>query len=39
VSRARHYGAIATDALALFPASTMKAALEEAVEFCISRTH
>ena len=39
VSRARHYGAIATDALALFPASTMKQALEEAVEFCISRTH
>jgi octaprenyl-diphosphate synthase len=39
VSRARHYGAIATDALALFRASTLKAALEEAVEFCISRTH
>jgi octaprenyl-diphosphate synthase len=39
VSRARHYGAIATDALALFPAAIMKEALEEAVEFCISRTH
>ncbi len=39
VSRAGHYGAIATDALALFPASIMKEALEEAVEFCISRTH
>src|ERR1700738_2343021 len=34
-----HYGAIATDALALFPASAMKEALEEAVEFCISRTN
>jgi len=39
VSRARHYGAIAKDALALFPGSTMKQALEEAVEFCITRTH
>jgi octaprenyl-diphosphate synthase len=39
VSRARHYGAIATDALALFPASIMKEALEDAVAFCISRTH
>ena len=37
VQRARHYGAIAKDALALFPASPMKAALEEAVEFCICR--
>jgi octaprenyl-diphosphate synthase len=39
ISRARHYGAIATDALALFPASPMKAALTEAVEFTIARTH
>jgi octaprenyl-diphosphate synthase len=39
VSRARHYGAIARDALALFPASEMKQALEEAVDFCITRTH
>ena len=37
VQRARHYGAIAKDALALFPASPMKEALEEAVEFCICR--
>src|SRR6266699_4849073 len=29
VKRAQHYGAIATDALALFPASAMKEALEE----------
>src|SRR5437588_10585162 len=38
VQRARHYGAIATDALALFPASSMKEALEETVEFCICRS-
>jgi len=37
VQRARHYGAIAKDALALFPDSPMKVALEEAVEFCICR--
>jgi len=39
VTRAHHYGAIATDALALFPASLMKEALAEAVEFAIARTH
>ena len=39
VSRARHYGAIAKDALALFPAAPMKQALEDAVEFTINRTH
>jgi octaprenyl-diphosphate synthase len=39
VTRAHHYGAIATDALALFPASPMKEALAEAVEFAIARTH
>jgi octaprenyl-diphosphate synthase len=39
VKRARHYGAIATDALALFPASAMKEALEETVEFCICRSN
>jgi len=37
--RAQHYGAIACDALALFPDSEMKQALEEAVEFCTARTH
>ena len=31
--------AMAKDALALFPASEMKQALEEAVEFCIARAH
>ena len=39
IKRAQHYGAIARDALALFPASEMKRALEEAVEFCTARTH
>jgi octaprenyl-diphosphate synthase len=39
IQRARHYGAIAKDALALFPASPMKEALEETVEFCITRSN
>jgi octaprenyl-diphosphate synthase len=37
IERARHYGAMARDALALFPASPMKAALLDAVDFCIAR--
>jgi octaprenyl-diphosphate synthase len=39
MGRARHYGAIATDALALVPSSEVKTALEEAVAFCIARAH
>jgi octaprenyl-diphosphate synthase len=39
VGRARHYGAIAKDALALAPDSAIKQALEEAVDFCIARAH
>jgi octaprenyl-diphosphate synthase len=39
LGRAQHYGAIARDALALFPDSPMKAALAETVDFCIARTH
>jgi octaprenyl-diphosphate synthase len=39
VGRARHYGAMAKDALALFPSSPMKQALEDVVEFCIARAH
>ncbi len=39
VGRARHYGAIANDALALIPSSEIKTALEEAVAFCIGRAH
>ena len=38
ITRAQHYGAIAKDALALFPASPMKAALIDTVEFCIARS-
>jgi octaprenyl-diphosphate synthase len=37
VERARHFGAVARDALAPFPESPHKAALLEAVDFCISR--
>ncbi|MEA2985668.1 MAG: octaprenyl-diphosphate synthase, partial [Alphaproteobacteria bacterium] len=39
IKRAHHYGAMAKDALGLFPASRMKQALEEVVEFCIARAH
>jgi octaprenyl-diphosphate synthase len=39
IQRARHYGAIAKDALALFPDSPMKEALTETVEFCIARSN
>ena len=39
VKRARHYGSIAKDALALFPASPMKSALEQVVAFCLARSH
>ncbi len=39
IERARHYGAMAVDALELFPASPWKQALRDAVEFCIARAH
>ncbi|WP_166443669.1 polyprenyl synthetase family protein [Rhabdaerophilum calidifontis] len=39
IERARHYGAMAKDALALFPPSDMREALDEVVDFCISRAH
>jgi octaprenyl-diphosphate synthase len=39
IKRARHYGAMASDALAIFPDSREKSALLDAVEFCISRLH
>ena len=39
IERARHYGAMAHDALELFPQTPMKAALVEAIDFCISRAH
>ena len=37
IERARHYGAMARDALELFPASEHKAALLDVVEFCVRR--
>ena len=39
VERARHYGAIAKDALALFPDGDGKRALLEVVDFCVARAH
>jgi octaprenyl-diphosphate synthase len=39
VERARHYGAMARDALAIFPESEMKRALLATVDFCIARAH
>ncbi len=39
VERARHYGAMARDALALFPDGPMKQALLDTVDFCIARAH
>ena len=36
-NRARHYGAMARDALAIFPESDEKSALARVVDFCISR--
>ncbi len=39
IDRARHYGAMARDALELFPASDYKAALLDVVDFCIRRAN
>ena len=39
VERARHYGAIAKDALALFPDGDSKRALLQVVDFCVARAH
>ncbi len=39
VERARHYGAMARDALGIFMEGAEKAALMEVVDFCIERTH
>jgi octaprenyl-diphosphate synthase len=39
IERARHYGAMARDALALFPSSDWKHALLDAIEFAIERAH
>ena len=39
IERAKHYGSMACDALAIFPDSEWKTALLESVAFCISRAH
>jgi octaprenyl-diphosphate synthase len=39
IERARHYGSIAHDALAIFPDTNYKAALIDTVAFCIDRAH
>jgi octaprenyl-diphosphate synthase len=39
VVRARHYGAIARDALGIFPDSDVKNAMAEAIDFAIERAH
>ena len=39
VERARHYGAMACEALAIFPPSRWKQALSDVVAFCIDRRH
>jgi octaprenyl-diphosphate synthase len=39
VARAQHYGAIARDALGIFPESTEKRALIDLVDFCIQRAY
>ncbi len=39
VERARHYGAMARDALGIFSDSPWKMALLDAVDFCIARAH
>ncbi|MGO8867299.1 MAG: polyprenyl synthetase family protein [Alphaproteobacteria bacterium] len=39
VSRARHYGSIARDALGIFPDSAEKRSLIELIDFCIQRAH
>jgi octaprenyl-diphosphate synthase len=39
VNRARHYGAIARDALGIFPDSQAKSALIDIIDFCIERAY
>jgi octaprenyl-diphosphate synthase len=39
VSRARHYGAIARDALGIFPDSHAKTVLLDVIDFCIERAY
>jgi len=37
IARARHYGAMARDALEIFPASDHRTALNDVVDFCVNR--
>lgn len=39
VERARHYGAIARDALGVFPSSPAKSAFNDLIDFCIERAY
>lgn len=39
LERARSYGRIAQDALAIFPACHEKSALEKVISFCVNRSH
>ena len=39
IDRARHYGAIARDALEIFPDSDYKAAMVDAIGFSVARAH
>ena len=39
MERARSYGAMARDALAIFPAGYVKDALERVISFCVNRSH
>lgn len=39
VNRARHYGAVARDALGIFPESAVKTALLDIIDFCIERAY
>ena len=39
VERARHYGAIARDAMGIFENGPEKAALIDAIDFCIHRAY
>ncbi len=39
IERARHYGAMAQDALAIFPASSVRDTLTGIVDFCIERAY
>ena len=39
LERARQFGAMARDALAIFPDSVPKSALSDVVGFCVARAH